>query len=317
MWGDLLYIVLGLVLLVFGGDWLVKASVSLAIKLKVSTLVIGLTVVSFATSAPELIVSLSAALQGYTDISFGNVIGSNIANVGLILGITALIKPIDINVKSARFDLFFLISLTILFFVLVFWDHKLGHTEGFILLFALSAFVFYKVRRSRIEKKIELESEVDIPEPEVNPWKIGFYFVIGALALRYGAFFLVGHSVRLALQIGIDERMISVTILAFGTSVPELAASVIAAMRNESDIAFGNVIGSNLFNIGAVLGLTSVLTEIPVNNLSLFTFDYWWALGFSLLLIPLAITGRFNRINRWEGGVLLLAYISYILIIVN
>ncbi|GAB5556500.1 MAG: calcium/sodium antiporter [Schleiferiaceae bacterium] len=317
MWTHLLFIVFGLVLLVFGGDWLVKASVSLALKLKVSTLVIGLTVVSFATSAPELIVSLSAALQGYTDISFGNVIGSNIANVGLILGVTAIIRPIIINVKSARFDLFFLILITLLFYGLVVFDNSLGHLEGLALLLALSGFIFYKIRRSRIEKKSEIESSLEVPEEEVKPWKMIAYFILGAGALRYGAMFLVGHSVQLALTLGVDERLISVTVLAFGTSVPELAASVIAAMKNESDIAFGNVVGSNLFNIGAVLGLTSVLTQIPVNNPHLFSFDYWWALGFSLLLVPLAAIGSFNKINRWEGGILLAAYFLYLFLIIK
>lgn len=317
MWTHLLFIVFGLVLLVFGGDWLVRASVSLALKLKVSTLVIGLTVVSFATSAPELIVSLSAALQGYTDISFGNVIGSNIANVGLILGVTAIIRPIIINVKSARFDLFFLIMITLLFYGLVVFDNSLGHLEGLGLLLALSGFIVYKIRRSRIEKKSELEASVDIPDADVNPWKIAAYFLLGAGALRFGAFFLVGHSVQLAMTLGVDERLISVTVLAFGTSVPELAASIIAAMRNESDIAFGNVVGSNLFNIGAVLGLTSILTKIPVNNPNLFSFDYWWALGFSLLLIPLAAIGSFNKIKRWEGILLVGAYILYLYLIIK
>ncbi len=311
------FIVLGLVLLVLGGEWLVRASVGLALRLKVSTMVIGLTVVSFATSVPELIVSLKAALKGHPDITFGNVIGSNIANIGLILGVTAIILPININKKSAKFDLWYLVLLTGLLWFFVYFDCELGHLEGLLLLLALGSFVFYKVRRSRIEKRAELEAEIDIPEAHVKGWKILFFFVLGGIALKIGADLLVEHAVFLAEQMQIDERIISITVLAFGTSVPELAASVMAAFKKEADIALGNVIGSNLFNIGAVLGITSFIKDIPLLDTTLFTFDYWWAFAFVLVLLPMLYIESILKISRAMGVFLLLLYTSYIFIIIS
>lgn len=311
------FIVLGLVLLVLGGEWLVRASVGLALRLKVSTMVIGLTVVSFATSAPELIVSLKAALKGHPDITFGNVIGSNIANIGLILGVTAIILPININKKSAKFDVWYLVLLTGLLWFFVYFDQELGHLEGLLLLLALSSFVFYKVRRSRIEKRAQLEAEIDIPEAHAKGWKIFLFFALGGIALKFGADLLVEHAVFLAEQMQIDERIISITVLAFGTSVPELAASVMAAFKKEADIALGNVIGSNLFNIGAVLGITSFIKDIPLLDTTLFTFDFWWALAFVLALLPMLYIESVLKISRAMGVFLLLLYTSYIFIIIS
>ncbi len=311
------FIVLGLVLLVIGGEWLVRASVGLALKLKVSTMVIGLTVVSFATSAPELIVSLKAALKGHPDITFGNVIGSNIANIGLILGVTAIILPINIKKKSAKFDLWYLVLLTMLLWFFVYFDKELGHLEGLLLLLGLGSFVFYKIRRSRIEKRVQLESDLDIPEAHSKGWKIAFFFLLGGVALKFGADFLVEHAVFLAEQMHIDERIISITVLAFGTSVPELAASVMAAFKKEADIAIGNVIGSNLFNIGAVLGITSFIKDIPLIDSTLFTFDFWWALAFVIALLPMLYLDNVLKLSRSMGIFLVLLYSTYIFIIIS
>ena len=309
-----LYLLIGLALLFVGGDFLVRGAVSLALKFQVSTLVVGLTVVAFATSAPELLVSLEAAVGGHPDISFGNVIGSNIANIGLIMGITALIFVLPVQRKDYTFDWLVMIGATLLVYLLVFLGEpdQLGFVSGLILVLILIAYNYYKIQSSRKANIKEADLDIDISVKLDPMWKVLVFLLLGVLGLKFGASFFIEGAAGIALDFGVSERVISVTMVAFGTSVPELVASVIAARKNEKDLAIGNLIGSNIFNILAVLGFTSVITPIPLNDIALFTFDYWWMLGFSLIVFPFMGLITKGKLGRIEGLILVLGYIVYI-----
>ena len=257
-------VIAGLALLVVGGDFLVRASVGLSFKLKISKLVIGMTVVSFATSAPELLVSLQAAFDGITDIALGNVIGSNIANIGLVLGITAIISPlaVDRDFYQLNWPMMMLVSFALYYFLKN--DELLSALEGAILFVALIVFLVILIRSSRKTIKANLD-EVDDALAEVSNFKIVAWLIIGAAGLYFGSEWLVEGAKDLAKAVGISDYAISVTVIAIGTSVPELAASVIAALKREKAISLGNLIGSNIFNIASVLGLTSIIKPIAVN----------------------------------------------------
>lgn len=315
-----LFIIAGLILLVLGGNWLVKGAVDLALILKVSTVVIGLTVVSLATSAPELLVSVQASLKGYPAITVGNVIGSNIANIALILGLTAMIFKLPIDSPSYRFDFLYMILAYFAFYFLV-WDGKLGVIEGAVLTFLLIAYNTYKIRSSRKRIKKILAESSEIPEKPQPLYKIVLYILIGIVALRFGADFLVDGAVQLAEKIGVDDRIISVTVVAVGTSIPELAASIVAAFKKEQDLAVGNLIGSNIFNILFVLGASSLISysplfrEIPIRPPQLITFDFWWMVGLSLpLAIPIYLLYD-KIIKRWQGAILFGGYLVYLYLI--
>jgi len=310
-----LYLLIGMALLFVGGDFLVRGSVSLALKFQVSTLVIGLTVVAFATSAPELLVSLQAALDGHPDISFGNVIGSNIANIGLIMGLTAALFVLPVQKKDYLIDWIIMVAATILLYVLVkIGEPKLGFVSGAILTTLLVAYNYYKISASRRENKRAEELDIDLSVKSDPMWKVLGFVLLGILGLRFGASFFVEGAAGIALNFGVSERVISVTMVAFGTSVPELVASVIAARKNEKDLAIGNLLGSNIFNIMAVLGITSLITPIPVKDAALFSFDYWWMLGLALLVFPFMGLFTKDRLGRFEGLILLAAYVVYIVL---
>ena len=257
-------VIAGLALLVVGGDFLVRASVGLSFKLKISKLVIGMTVVSFATSAPELLVSLQAALDGVSDIALGNVIGSNIANIGLVLGITAIISPlvVDRDFYKLNWPMMMLASFALYYFLKN--DEVLTAVEGAIMFLALIIFLIILIRSSRKSTKANLE-EVDEALSGVSNFKIFMWLLIGSAGLYFGSEWLVEGAKQLATAVGISDYAISVTVIAIGTSVPELAASVIAALKREKAISLGNLIGSNIFNIASVLGLTAIIKPIAVN----------------------------------------------------
>ena len=253
---------LGFVLLVIGGDFLVRASVSLSFKLNLSKMVIGLTVVSFATSMPELLVSLNAALQGSPDIAINNVIGSNIANIGLVLGITAICTTIEVDKSFYKFNWPALLIFSLLVYFFLRNDYQLSSTEGVILFTTLLAFIILLIKKSRVSK-FEIDNEMNSLS-SVSNFKIIIWLIIGGISLYYGADWLVNGAVSVASQLGMSEAVISVSLVALGTSVPELAASVVAVIKKERALSLGNLIGSNIFNIGSVLGLTAI-----VDNLSL------------------------------------------------
>lgn len=307
---SILFILIGLALLVVGGEFLVRASVALSFKLEISKMVIGLTVVSFATSAPELLVSLQAALNGFSDISLGNVIGSNIANIGLVLGITAIISPLMVDRDFYKFNWPVMMLFSIALYFLLSTEGNLSRFEGILLLTALAVYLFFLIKRAR-RVQIEVE-EVDESLAATTTFKIIAWLVIGGLALWGGSELLVSGAVDVASMLGVSERVISVTVIAIGTSVPELAASVVAALRKEKAISLGNLIGSNIFNIASVLGLTAIIQPIFVASDAILNIDIFWMLGIALLLIPLVFLPEKFILSRYKGIVLFVGYAVYI-----
>ncbi|WP_417885721.1 calcium/sodium antiporter [Zunongwangia sp.] len=308
---NIVFILIGLTLLVVGGEFLVRSSVGLSFKLNLSKMVIGLTVVSFATSAPELLVSLQAALDGFSDISLGNIMGSNIANIGLVLGTTAVISNLEIDSDFYKFNwpVMMIFSLALYFFLMN--GEDIDRLEGAALFIGLILYLIFLVIRSRKEKNVVTE-EVDENLKKVSWFKIIIWLIIGGAALYWGSQLLVDGSVALARTLGVSERVISVTMIAIGTSVPELAASVIAALKKERALSLGNLIGSNIFNIASVLGLTALIKPIVMQSQEVLSKDIYWMLGFSFILIPLAFLPKKLIMGRIKGIFILGAYAVFL-----
>jgi cation:H+ antiporter len=305
----IIYLLVGLVLLYFGAEGLVRGSSSLALRLGLSPLVVGLTVVAFGTSSPELMVSLKAALAGQPDISVGNVVGSNICNIGLILGLCALITPIATSSQIVRIDIPIMIGITVLSMA-VMADGNLGATEGIIFCAILVAYVIFSIYIARRQPADALGAEFG---EEVKISKRGLAIdiamVIGGLALLvFGARFLVDGAIIIARTYGWSEALIGLTIVAIGTSLPELATSLLAAIKKESDIAVGNIVGSNIFNLVGILGITAIVHPLQAAGIS--GVDLAVMAGFALLLWPMAYYQQ--RITRPEGAMLLLGYAAYV-----
>lgn len=306
----IIYLLAGLVLLYFGAEGLVRGSSSLALRLGLSPLVVGLTVVAFGTSSPELMVSLKAALAGQPDISVGNVVGSNICNIGLILGLCALITPIATSSQIVRIDIPIMIGITVLSMALM-ADGNLGATEGIIFCAILVAYVIFSIYLARRQPADALGAEFG---EEVKISKRGLAIdiamVVGGLALLvFGARFLVDGAIIIARTYGWSEALIGLTIVAIGTSLPELATSLLAAIKKESDIAVGNIVGSNIFNLVGILGVTAIVHPLQAAGIS--GVDLAVMAGFALLLWPMAYYQQ--RITRPEGAMLLLGYAAYVL----
>jgi cation:H+ antiporter len=309
---SLVMVILGFILLVIGGNYLVRSSVALSFKFNISKLVIGMTVVSFATSVPELLVSLNAALTGSPAIAINNVVGSNIANIGLVLGITALIGSIGIDKSFYKFNWPVMMLFSIALYYFLSNDNQLTAMEGSILFTALVLFLFVLIKRSRNGNDIQ---DVDDNLAVVSNFKIVVWLLIGAVALYFGSIWLVEGAVKLAETIGVSKAVIGITMIAIGTSVPELAASVIAALKQEKAISLGNLIGSNIFNIGSVLGITSIIKTIPVTEPQILTRDIFWMLAFSAILIPLMLLPKKFQISRYKGFFLVLGYSIFLVIV--
>ena len=312
---SIFYVIIGLILLVIGGEFLVRASISLSFKLKISKMVIGMTVVSFATSLPELLVSLQAALDGSPAIAINNIIGSNIANIGLVLGITAIIGPIAVSKDFYKLNWPVMMLFSVVLFYFLSNDAVLSQAEGVLLLVGLMVFLFVLIRNARKE---EINSiEVDDALAEIGFGKIIIWLLIGGISLYYGAGLLVDGAKVIAENMGVSEGVISITMIAIGTSVPELAASVIAAIKGEKAISLGNLIGSNIFNIGSVLGLTAIIKEIPIplDEPQILSRDIFWMLGFSAILIPLVFIKKKFILSRFKGAFLFLGYGLFIYIV--
>jgi len=316
---EYLLVIGGLILLVIAGDKLVEGSVIIAERLNVSKLVIGITVVSFGTSAPELVVGIDAALSGAPEIALGNVVGSNIANILLVLGIPALIYPFVCNDKEIRHSLFYMMLATVLFIVLAFYG-PLHVWQGLLLITLLILFLFYAVKRARNNAKIRkheaafaervLEDAGPLQDRKPPIVKAVIATILGLAGLVIGAHFLVDGAIIIARTFGIPEAVIGLTIVAIGTSLPELVTSLIAARNNHGDVAIGNIIGSNLFNILAIMGVTSLIAPVTIPD-EFFHVDFPILLVTSLMLIPLA-TGKI-KINRFTGFVFSTMYILYLL----
>ena len=271
-----------------------------------------MTVVSFATSAPELLVSAEAALSGHPDIALGNVLGSNLANISLVLGLTALVFPITVQRKTYQVDWWVLFGFTILLYLFL-WDGLLTFWEALAFVVLITLYNVVQIRLSRKEgKKASVEEIEAARSRQMVLWKTLMWLILGVGALKFGSDFLVDGSVTLASSFGISERVIGLTIVSVGTSLPELAASLVASFKGEQELSLGNLLGSNIFNIGAVLGITGMITPVPVSDVSLLQFDMPWVLGITILLYPLIRILKHGTIERWEAGVLLVAYGVYI-----
>lgn len=305
---DYIAIGLGLFLLIKGGDWLMEAAVAMSLKLNIPKIIIGMTVVSFATSSPELIVSVKAALLGHPDLALGNVLGSNVANLAFVLGIVILIAPIGVAKNFYKLDwpMMFLSSLIFYFFVVQ--DGILSSTEGLILVILLFVFLVFLLffQGKTIEE--------DAVEASISSKKmIGALLVVGGFFLWLGSEVLIKGAVSLAQDLGVSERIISISIVSVGTSIPELTASVIAIVNKEKALSLGNLIGSNVFNVLAVMGITSLIQPIVVEDQNLLEVDFLWMLGISLSILPLVFLFKRYKLGRIEGVILLVSYVFFIL----
>lgn len=303
-----LFVVGGLVMLIAGGNWLLKAAVDLSLKLNIPKIVIGMTVVSFATSAPELIVSVNAALDGFPDLALGNVVGSNIANLGLVLAITILLGSIDVKKSFYTTDWPVMMLASLLFFFFIYFDGVLQMYEGIIMVVFLFIFLVYLLR---FQKKA-VEEESDKPVIMMPIWKTALFLGLGGVALWGGSELLITGAVGLAKNFGVSDRIIAVTVVSIGTSIPELAASIIAIMNKEKAISLGNLIGSNIFNLLAVLGITSIITPIKVMDEGLLSNDIFWMLGMSFLILPLVFIPKGLRLGWRDGLILLALYLTFV-----
>ena len=285
-----------------------EASVALSLRLKIPKIVIGMTVVSFATSAPELIVSLNSALEGHADIALGNVIGSNIANIGLVLGVIILIKTISVENSFYKTDWPVMIISSLMLYLFVIFDGVLERYEGIILFITLLVFLIYLLR---FQKRAVVVDEIGI-QKEMSVALILFFLVIGGVGLWGGSELLIKGAVNIANEYGVSERVIGVTVISVGTSIPELAASIMAIFKKEKAISLGNIIGSNIFTILAVLGITSIITPIKVQDTGLLTSDIYWMLYFAVLIFPLVFVPVRMKLSWKEGMILLLSYTVFI-----
>ena len=318
---DIVYILSGLALLVIGGEFLVRSSVAISTKFHLSRMVIGLTVVSFATSAPELFVSVQAALDGYPYIALGNVVGSNIANIGLVLGITAIISPLLLDRDFYKFNWPVMMALSIGLYFLLKFGNGISRLEGVGLLVVLFIYLWVLISRERNNRKIKKSKDsVDVEEVKASNFKIGIWLLIGGGALWGGSELLVAGAVNIAGYLGVSNRVIAVTVIAIGTSVPELAASVVAAFKNEKALLIGNIIGSNIFNIASVIGITAIIHPIAIldSGISLILSDIIWMIGFAAIIFPLALLPKKFVMTKYKGLILFIAYTIFIgLIFVN
>ena len=307
---DFLGILFGIILLSHGGDVLTKSSVDLSLKFSVPKIIIGMTVVSFATSAPELIVSLNATLNGFSNFAIGNVIGSNIANIGLVLGIITIIYPINLQQRFYTSDFPILMLSTFLFYLLLITGNKISRGEGIILLVLISIILIYLFLYQK--KSISEFSDVSDTSKISIPKSI-FYVLFSGLLLWLGSETLIKSAISVANKYEISERVISVTMVAIGTSIPELAASVVASIKKQNDLSIGNLIGSNIFNLLVVIGITSTVLPIEQIEPKIIFNDMLWVILFSAIILPLAYLKRKNVLTRKKGIILLTLYLIFII----
>ncbi len=299
----------GLLFLTFGAEGLVRGSSAIALRMGISTLVVGLTVVSFGTSSPELVVSIKASAEGNSGIALGNVIGSNICNIALIIGVASLIHPMKVNSKIVKKEIPLMLFATS-FLLIILWDGLISQIEGAVSVILLIIYIIYNIHSSRSENNKEINKEVAelVPKKKKNIYWLIFLTVGGLALLTYGAEIFVNGAVAAASRMGVSQAVIGLTIVAFGTSLPELFTSGIAALRKETDIAIGNVLGSNIFNILGILGIAALINPIKTEGLS--KYNLIIMVLFAVIIWPISKSGL--KISRWEGGILLAGYIAYI-----
>ena len=308
---DILKIVAGLVGLIVGGEWLLRAAVGTSNRFAIPKFIIGMTVVSFATSLPELIVSVRSALAGYPDLALGNVMGSNIANLGLVLGVVLLFTRIQVSKSFYQSDWPMMFIASILLWVFI-QNGTITALEGLALVTLLILMLFYLLRRK--ERAVFVADDLNT----LLSWpKILLFIVFGSAFLALGSDLLVNGAVNAASQLGVSERVIAITVVSIGTSVPELAASLVAVAKRENAISIGNLLGSNLFNILAVLGITALIHPLTVIDNTLLDFDIYVMIGIAALLIPLVFTPKKMEIYWRDGLILLVVYVAFIAITIN
>ena len=304
---DILLVLVGLALVVFGADWLVDGASAVARKAGISEFVIGLTIVGFGTSCPELVVSLTGAIQGNADISIGNVVGSNIFNTLLILGLTAALIPVAVSKENTKRDIPITLLVTLFFIGVALTNGGISRIEGIVFLLIFAAYLYYCFK---------FDSGNDGGEEEhkaMNAWVAVLLIAAGLAGLIFGGQLFVNHATSIAHAIGVSDKVIALTLLAGGTSLPELATSIVAATKHKAQLALGNILGSNVFNILLILGCSSIIT--PLSTASMTAFDYGaLALSAAMLLLWSFVGGK-NKIDRWEGIVMLLTYAAYMVVL--
>jgi cation:H+ antiporter len=308
---EIVQIIAGLVGLIVGGEWLLRAAVGTSNRFAIPKFIIGMTVVSFATSLPELIVSVRSALAGYPDLALGNVVGSNIANLGLVLGFVLLFTRIQVAKSFYLSDWPMMFIASILLWVFI-QNGTITALEGFALVTLLILMLFYLLRRKEHADFIADDLDTLLSWP-----KISLFIVFGSAFLALGSDLLVNGAVNVASQLEVSERVIAITVVSVGTSVPELAASLVAVAKRENAISIGNLLGSNLFNILAVLGITSLIHPLTVVDNSLLDFDIYVMIGIAALLIPLVFSPKKMEIYWRDGLILLVVYIAFIATTIN
>lgn len=304
-------LIIGLIVLIVGGDYLVRGSSSIALRLHLSPLVVGLTIVAFGTSAPELLISIQSALKGSPDLVMGNVVGSNICNLALVLGLTAVINPVKVQINSIRFDWPMTMGASILLYLIV-REGSIAAFEGILFLIIIISYLIFIIQQSRKETKANISAgdKDEIPEmPSKQIWKDLVFIAIGCVGLYFGSEWFVNSAKELALSIGVEERVVGLTVVALGTSLPELVTAAVASYKGQTDLALGNLMGSNIFNILSILGITSIIREIHV-HIDILNKDIIWMLMITLMILPLMIMRR--EIGRVDGFILLLVYVVYI-----
>lgn len=315
---DFVYAIAGLVLLLVAGDVLVRGAVNLSLRIGVPALIVSLTIVAFGTSAPELLISVSAIHEGVPGLALGNVIGSNTANVLLVLGIPAMISTLHVIDNSTRSSFLQMIGATALFILLALRG-TFDWISGVILLAALAAMLAHAIYQARCHRTAAKETAVEEDDlegvdPDMPWWKIGVFLALGLIGLPLGAEILVESSTNIARAFGVSDTVIGLTLVALGTSLPELATTVMAALRKQADVAFGNVIGSNMFNLLGIIGVSSLVGQLPVDT-ELMQFDIWVMLASSLLL-GLFVLKRIDITRLW-GIVLSALYVLYVLAVLS
>ena len=306
---DILFILIGLVLLAVGAEGLVRGSSSVALRLGITPLVVGLTIVAFGTGSPELVVSVGSALSGNSGLALGNVIGSNISNIALILGVAVLIKPLDVRAEIVRRETPVMVVITALLWLLL-YDGELGRVDGAILASGAVAYTFltYYLSKQKQKKEVEEEFEEAYRRRKSGLWIDIVFIAVGLSLLVFGANLLVGGAISVAKYFGLSEVVIGLTIVAIGTSLPELATSALAAKKGEADVALGNAIGSNVLNILAVLGVAALIQ--PISTAGVRTIDLGVMLGSAILLN--VMLGRKFILDRVEGSILIIGYVVYV-----
>lgn len=305
---NLILILVGFAFLISGGDLLLKSAVSISLRLRIPKIIIGMTVVSFATSAPELIVSVKSALEGFPDLAVGNIIGSNIANLGLVLGITLLVTKMDVQKSFFTTDWLVMMIASFLFYVFMVNDLMISFLEGVILFSSLILFIIYLL----VHQKDTLIDEGSDEGLILSNSKNLMFLILGIVGLWVGSELLIKGAVDAAKDFGVSERIIGISVVSVGTSIPELVTSLIAVMKKEKAISLGNLIGSNIFNILAVIGLTSMITPINIVEQALSSRDIYWMLAISFSILLLVFLPKKMQLDKKSGAFLLAIYIVFI-----